>query len=99
MDALSRQNLASLLLQSGETEAAQHVASSPTLDIGGLETIEAELRLSAISRAGISPEPLSAEEKVERERSILKDVQKAVVLAPWVADNWTALAYVRSTCT
>lgn len=83
----ARRTLATLLLQCGESAAAQAVISQAG-ESSDIADLRASIGLRAVARA------LSGDEEGLKEAWSL--AQKGVMLAPWDRGSWNVLAYIKS---
>ena len=91
--ASSRERLASLMLRQGSEKKA-HSLLSASID-GGIKDQDALLRSRAISLA-LSLSKSDTPTLQEQLHGAQKMAEKAVVSAPWLRQNWVALACIRS---
>ncbi|KDQ10122.1 hypothetical protein BOTBODRAFT_164222 [Botryobasidium botryosum FD-172 SS1] len=90
-----RKNLGTLLLKSGQPAAAESIllGTLGSQQVDDRQALHDSLRLSAVARVRAHERALLDEDTA---RLSQKEVERAVVLAPWEEANWVALAYVRS---
>lgn len=77
-----RNRLATLALQGGQPDAALAVLSGST-NVEDLQVLPTSLELEAVAQS-LTRKPA------------LRDVQRAIMLAPWAERHWQALAFVRA---